>query len=228
MSKGLSVIVPCFNEASRCDFCGRVDYLNSIFGVLPFSCEVIFVDDGSTDCTRLVLEDDGQIVYSLHKNQGKYCALEYGIQFSKYDTILMLDSDLDIELVDVLYSYKRCSKGVAVVGFRNARVKKAFLRRLLSATSKWVSKRVFKLKQTDTQCGYKMFSKEDYREISDSLVCKRYLWDMEFLKELQENKVTVEEVPIDYEGLYKSTFKSWKMLFGSFREFVLLLRKYGL
>lgn len=229
MRKGLSIIVPCYNEKSRGIFNERINKLQSICSNLQIPYEIIYVDDGSSDGTDLVLRDSVCRVYYLPKNKGKYSAIQHGIKYSIYDTILMLDADLNINTQDIEYSYRNIEKYPVIIGVRYSRCKdknKSLFRRILSFGSHFVSSKIFKLPQTDTQCGYKMFKKKLYESIDKPMICSRYLWDIEFLLGVKNFNVRVGEVPINYGGFKKSTFRCTPMLLGSLREFISLYRKY--
>jgi len=65
-------------------------------------CEVIVVDDGSTDGSRAIIESYGAGVKAIHKeNGGQASAFNVGIAASKGSFILLLDSD-DLLLPDAV------------------------------------------------------------------------------------------------------------------------------
>ena len=93
----ISVVSPFFNEESNArEFCYRVKV------VLEFNnwhYEIITVNDGSTDSTGKILEalsrENRNIRYiNLAANRGQAIALFAGIQHSKGDYIVIMDSDL--------------------------------------------------------------------------------------------------------------------------------------
>lgn len=53
--EGLSIIIPCYNEASRKDFKKRILHFHKICKELTFPCEIIYIDDGSKDNTYEIL-----------------------------------------------------------------------------------------------------------------------------------------------------------------------------
>ncbi|MBV8745519.1 MAG: glycosyltransferase, partial [Xanthobacteraceae bacterium] len=83
---GLSIVVPVFNEAAGlASLHGRlVDYARAITAKRGLSCEIVYVDDGSTDATHTIAAQlpasgvDVQIV-SLSRNFGKEAALLAGL-----------------------------------------------------------------------------------------------------------------------------------------------------
>ena len=76
-----SIIIPVFNEKKT--IIKVLDTLNSV-KFKEFQKEIIVVDDGSTDGTSQLLEENKNLYSSLHKNdhnQGKGAAISKGINF---------------------------------------------------------------------------------------------------------------------------------------------------
>lgn len=94
--KKISIIVPCFNEQEVIEQTyGRLAALS-----LPgFEKELIFIDDGSKDCTPEILkglaEQDSQVkVLLFAKNFGHQPAVSAGIAHCTGDAAVIIDSDL--------------------------------------------------------------------------------------------------------------------------------------
>ncbi|MDF6023081.1 glycosyltransferase [Streptomyces sp. JH34] len=93
----LSVVVPCFNEAAVVErFHSAVD---EVLGPLGIDFEICYVDDGSTDCTRAIIDGmrvaDRRIRYSvLSRNFGKEAAMLAGLRMSRGRAVVIMDADL--------------------------------------------------------------------------------------------------------------------------------------
>ncbi len=87
----ISVILPTYNRA---DIINRA--INSVLGQSFEMWELIIIDDGSSDNTRLVVEKyltDGRIKYFFQANQGVVAAINYGINKASSEIITFLGSD---------------------------------------------------------------------------------------------------------------------------------------
>ena len=107
----ISVICPCYNSEKY-----LIQLLDSLYNQIKYfsNFEIIFIDDGSTDETIQILENnkkrflDKSIQYMIHTqdHKGPGAARNYGIQNAKHRYIAFIDSD------DIWYSDKLsiCSK----------------------------------------------------------------------------------------------------------------------
>src|SRR5690242_3526711 len=99
-AQGLSIVVPLYNEAAGLALLherlsGLAKTLRQSYGL---ACEVIYVDDGSTDATLAIARGlapdslDIQLV-SLSRNFGKEAALMAGLDHARRGAVLFMDGD---------------------------------------------------------------------------------------------------------------------------------------
>ncbi|MFI9494869.1 MULTISPECIES: glycosyltransferase [Streptomyces] len=97
MTPQLSVVVPCFNEAAGIErFHSAVE---DVLGPTGIEFEICYVDDGSTDPTRDVIDGlgsaDRRVRYSvLSRNFGKEAAILAGLRMSRGRAVVIMDADL--------------------------------------------------------------------------------------------------------------------------------------
>ncbi len=132
----VSVVVPAYNEAAGLPaFHAR---LRHALADVP-GWEVIYVDDGSTDATRLAMEalhraDDRVALISLSRNFGKETAITAGLDHAFGDVVVVIDADLQDppELIpqliacwregfDMVYAKRRTRAGETWLKRRTAR-----------------------------------------------------------------------------------------------------------
>ena len=93
----LSIVLPVYNEQ---------EVLPALFETLPpvlarIDCEyeLIFIDDGSRDTTRSILnaaaQQDSRIkVLGFSRNFGQQAAITAGLDFANGDAVVVMDADL--------------------------------------------------------------------------------------------------------------------------------------
>jgi dolichol-phosphate mannosyltransferase len=117
-----SIVVPMFNEQAVLPILlHRLDLLLS--ERLDAPAEVILVDDGSTDCSSIVLEakarTDGRYRYlGLSRNFGHQIAITAGIDAACGDAVIVMDADLQDPPEIVPAMIERWKDGYDIVNAR--------------------------------------------------------------------------------------------------------------
>jgi glycosyltransferase involved in cell wall biosynthesis len=133
----LTVVVPAYNESAVLDaFHAR---LSRVLDELPLDCDVLYVDDGSTDSTwqlmsALAARDGRTGAIKLSRNFGKEAAMTAGLDQVTADAAIVIDADLQDppELIPALV--ERWREGFDVVyATRSARQGETGFKRLTSA-----------------------------------------------------------------------------------------------
>src|SRR4030095_7381529 len=114
----ISFVIPVFNEAANIPLLYK-ELVNTLAGI-PYSCEFIFVDDGSTDDSLITIkrlsETDSQVFYiELSRNFGHQYALKAGLDLSQGDCVISMDCDLQHPPEVVLKLIKKWEEGYDVV-----------------------------------------------------------------------------------------------------------------
>ncbi|KAL7847465.1 hypothetical protein AOLI_G00221830 [Acnodon oligacanthus] len=233
-SRELSVVVPSYNEESRLPVMMEeaMEYLEKRQKKNPsFTYEVIIVDDGSKDGTTEVglgytrkYGADKVRVLTLKKNRGKGGAVRMGTLSSRGRLILMADADGatkfgDIEKVEAgLENLSPKPENMAIsCGSRAHLEKESVAQRSLFRTFLMYGFHFlvwfFCVKGIkDTQCGFKLFTREAALRTFSSLHVERWAFDVELLYVAQCLKIPIAEVAVNWteiEGSKLVPFWSW-------------------
>ena len=93
----VSVVMPVFNEAAILR--QLTDAVRDVLESCCRTCEIVYVNDGSADGSRELLDtlaeqDERIVVVHLSRNFGHQAAVHAGLQQSRGDVVILMDSDL--------------------------------------------------------------------------------------------------------------------------------------
>lgn len=116
--KKIAIIIPCFNEAQNIP--KIITEIENVFLSLPYIFEIIFVDDGSTDNSILVLKEAVRQYkfvkfIEFSRNFGKDQALKAGIDFAAADAIVTIDADLQHPPILIAEMISKWENGYEVI-----------------------------------------------------------------------------------------------------------------
>jgi glycosyltransferase involved in cell wall biosynthesis len=203
----LSIIIPLFNEKDTIS-----PLLEKLLHLkLPefvTSCEIIIVDDCSTDQSYqnalYYNENYPQVKLIRHKiNSGKGSAVRTGIENSSGNVFLMQDADLELYPEDIP-SLLEAMKRLDVDFVNGSRYMQGIIRPLFSYKRYLVNRFftfltsiIINVKITDMACGYKLFRRDLYEKLK--LHENGFGFEAELIiKALRINKVKITEVPVNY------------------------------
>jgi len=164
-----SIVVPLYNEAESLQ-----EFYERLTGTMVrtgLSYELVFVDDGSTDQTPLLLagiteKDDRVIIVELRRNFGKSAAYAAGFDISKGRIILSMDGDLQHLPEDIPRFIDKINEGYDVVcSWRKTRVDNLFARRIPSRIANWLASKISGVDIHDFGGGFKAYKAEIIKEL---------------------------------------------------------------
>ena len=145
--KKISVIVPIYNEEDN--IVPLFEALFSVLSKLPPDCEIIAVNDGSTDhsyerLSALAERHREVIVINFRRNFGQTAAIMAGIDYSAGEILVFIDSDLQNDPNDIPLLLEKLNEGYDVVsGWRknrkDAAIRRNFVSRAANSFISWVS-----------------------------------------------------------------------------------------
>ena len=201
----LSIVVPCYNEEERLP--RTIEAIERYFAGKQISYELILVDDGSSDGTRLVQQAAAERnpavrLEALPRNRGKGRALAEGVAVARGAEILVTDADLStpIEELDKLRAALHGGAGVAI-GSRALRASRVEIsqpayRVMMGKVFNLLVQAVLLPGIWDTQCGFKLFRADVAHEVFAHLTTDGFGYDPEVLYRAKKRGVKIAEVPV--------------------------------
>ncbi|XP_068920761.1 dolichyl-phosphate beta-glucosyltransferase [Petaurus breviceps papuanus] len=233
-TKQLSIVVPSYNEEKRLPL-----MMDEALGYLEmrqkqdssFTYEVIVVDDGSKDQTSQVAfnycqkyGNDKVRVITLTKNRGKGGAVKTGVFTSRGRKILMADADGATKFADLeklekeLGNLQPWPDQMAIACGSRAHLEKesiaqrSYFRTLLMHGFHFLVWFLCVKEIRDTQCGFKLLTREAALLTFSNLHIERWAFDVELLYIAQFFKIPIAEVAVNWteiEGSKLVPFWSW-------------------
>lgn len=201
MKLKISIVIPCYNEAIR--IAKNLQTVKDFVKTQPFEFEIIAVNDGSKDKTAEIIQNtEGIIPVIYHDNHGKGYALRQGVAKATGDYIYLCDADLSTPIEKIKDFLDEIPKYDCVIGSRakeKAAVHTNWYRWLLGRMGNFLIDAILRLSIKDTQCGFKMFTKE-VKDLFLACTIDRWGYDFEFLYALKKNKKTVKEIPVQWDA----------------------------
>lgn len=204
----LSFVFPLYNEQDR--FQESFKTIIKYYEKYP-NWEVIFVNDGSTDKTKEMVQEKikqnkRMKLISYKKNKGKGYAIKKGMINATKPLILFSDIDFSTPLSELELLYPFIKKGAdVVIGTR--KVKGANITKRQSGIREWMGKCFttitnlwLGLNQSDFTCGFKMFTSKSSKKIFSSCRVDRWGFDAEILFLANLYKFKIVDVPIEWKN----------------------------
>lgn len=207
----LTIIIPVYNEARRLHIAfAEIDRYVQKFPHMDVS--FVFVNDGSTDKTVDKIEDykhttsaDVELIdYTI--NKGKGYAVRKGMLETKGKYKLMVDADMSTSLFEISKILPLMKREVPIiVGTRKEHgavleKKQPWYRQGMGDIYGIVARLITGVKIKDFGCGFKAFSDDVAKKIFSYTIINRWTFDTEVLFLARRNKITFEEVGVNWKN----------------------------
>lgn len=213
----LSIIIPAYNEEERIG--PTLSSIHKYIEMKRMECEVILVDDGSSDQTVLEAQKSGLFMAKGLKiiknitNKGKGFAVREGIKNSIGEYVLFSDADLStpIQELDKLLTFmgggfdiaigSRSVKGASVI------VHQPWLRERMGKIFNFFISAFLMADFKDTQCGFKLFKGPIARELASKLRIDGFSFDVEMIYLAKKKGLQIKEAGVVWRNSPQSKVK---------------------
>lgn len=197
----VSIVIPAHNEAKHIG--GAMWAIYQSFADTGIPLEIIVIDDGSTDSTRISAQRAAQSlpiavrIHSLPNNRGKGYAIREGFLASRGGLVGFVDADLEypVNALPLMAQLLHQSPQSCAIATRVADNRK-LAERITSQVAHKVAATILQLPIRDTQAGMKMFPGDFAREVLGHCHQDGWLYDIEALLRAIEQKLAIVEVPV--------------------------------
>lgn len=215
----LSLVIPAFNEEQR--ILPSLEAIRRYLDGTGEEYEVIVVDDCSTDGladkVRDVAIDWTQLsMRRLPVNSGKGAAIREGMLAATGDHCAFSDADLSTP-IEELSQLREHLKGECAVAIGSRALPGSYIKRHQPWRREAMGRMYNRLLRLlvmrgimDTQCGFKVFTREAAATCFATLECPRFGFDAEVLIRARNHGWTVAEVPVTWSDDPNTTVRALK------------------
>jgi glycosyltransferase involved in cell wall biosynthesis len=211
MPPDLSVVIPAFNEGRRIG--PTLDKIRRFLGTEKKRGEIIVVNDGSTDATVDVVRDQsrglgsGMTLQILENSsrRGKGYSVRRGMLKATGAEILYTDADLSSPIDEYWKLAAAIRTGNAAIAFGSRAVTgsvidvhQLWVREMFGRASNLMVRKVSGLEFKDTQCGFKLFTRQAAHKVFSLQTIDGFAFDIEILYIAKILGITAFEVPVTW------------------------------
>ena len=230
----LSVVIPVYNEERRLrDTLTRVgEYL----AAQAYVSEILIVDDGSADRSVEVAEAAGlgdRLRIIRHDvNRGKGAAVRTGMAAARGRYALFSDADLSTPIEEVETFWPHFENGCDVVigsrALRESRIElhQPWVREMMGRTFNLLVRWLVVPGIHDTQCGFKMFTRQAVKALFPRCELNGWAFDVELLAMARREGLRVAEVPIRWINSPDTRVRAFRASFQMFTDLLRLRRRF--
>jgi glycosyltransferase involved in cell wall biosynthesis len=203
MTLDLSLIVPCYNEARHLR--ASTQAVVETLGLTPWTWEIVFVDDGSTDETAAIIRELCAVTPRCRAlfhpaNRGRGAAFKTGFAASRGRVTGFVDIDLEVHaryIPSLVNEIERHGADV-VAGHRHFLLRQTggLHRSALSWGYRRLCDLLLSLDLEDSETGCKFFRRETTSEVILASENDGWFWDTEVMARARLANLRIHEIPV--------------------------------
>ena len=163
----LSVVIPVYNEEDGLQalFARLYPALDTMASKRNIAYEVVFVNDGSKDRSAGILAEQVELrpdvtrAVLFHSNFGQHMAIMAGFEYSRGESIITLDADLQNPPEEIDALVNELLKGHDYVGTIRANRRDSFFRKFASRAMNHLREKITRITMTDQGCMLRGYSR---------------------------------------------------------------------
>ncbi len=207
----LSIIIPAYNEEQRLP--PSLQKIAAFLEQQGYTSEIIVVENGSTDRTSHVVEQfaatiaagDKVVLTLMHSTPGKGAAVKAGMLAAQGEYRFICDADLAMPIEEIAKflpaRQPRGSFDIAIASREIAgavRYNEPTYRHVMGRVFNWLVRVLAVSGIQDTQCGFKMFTREAALVVFPAQRIDGWGFDVEVLYIARQRGMRLVEVPINW------------------------------
>jgi dolichyl-phosphate beta-glucosyltransferase len=207
LSPTYSIVIPAYNESARIG--ATLERVLAYVREQRWNAEIIVVNDGSRDRTMEVVRGFAERHAELRVlenpgNRGKGYSVRNGMRSALGEILLFSDADLSSPIEEAPKLLHAISEGAEIaIGSRWLRSelqteRQPWYRQIFGRLFNVVLRLVLGMKYTDTQCGFKAFTRNAAQRIFACQKIERWGFDAELLFLARVFHFKVAEVPVSW------------------------------
>lgn len=175
----ISVVIPLLNEEESLN--ELVEWILKVINENHLSCEILLIDDGSTDASWQVITELSKKHIEVkgikfRRNYGKSAGLNVGFANAKGDVIITMDADLQDSPEEIPDLYNMIvNDGYDIVSGWKKKRYDPITKTLPTKLFNWATRKMSNINLHDFNCGLKAYSQEVVKNIEVYGEMHRYI-----------------------------------------------------
>ncbi|MBI4230628.1 MAG: glycosyltransferase family 2 protein [Planctomycetes bacterium] len=195
----ITAFFPCYHDGGT--ICSMVLLMRSTLRPLGIDYEIVVVDDGSKDHSRLLLRELAPHVPELRvieheSNRGYGGALRTGFAAARKDWFFYTDGDFQYDVSELHLLLEAWSDQIDLVNGYKVRRADPLHRKILGRLYHWGNRFVFGLRLRDVDCDFRLIRTSLLQSLdlrfNSGVIC------LELIRKMQDAGARLREVPVSH------------------------------